>query len=103
MQAPRPEAALLIFAGKGGVGKTTLACAAALHLAESSSRRVLLVSTGPSHSLSACLDVAIEAEPQLILPGLAALEIDSQAEFEALKQQYAGRYREVSGVGFQQL
>lgn len=90
MQVPRPEVALLIFAGKGGVGKTTLACAAALHLAESSSRRVLLVSTGPSHSLSGCLDLAIEAEPKRILPGLDALEINSQAEFEALKQQYAG-------------
>lgn len=90
MQVPRPGVALLIFAGKGGVGKTTLACAAALHLAATSSRRVLLVSTGPSHSLSDCLDVAIEAEPRPILPGLAALEIDSQAEFEALKQQYAG-------------
>ncbi len=90
MQVPRPEVALLIFAGKGGVGKTTLACAAALHLAETSSRRVLLVSTGPSHSLSGCLDVAIEAAPKRILPGLAALEINSQAEFAALKQQYAG-------------
>ena len=90
VQVPRPEISLLIFAGKGGVGKTTLACATALRLAESFSRRVLLVSTGPAHSLSECLDVAIEAEPKRILPGLAALEIDSQAEFEVLKQQYAG-------------
>ena len=90
VQMPRTGAALRIFAGKGGVGKTTLACATALRLAESFSRRVLLVSTGPAHSLSGCLDVAIEAEPKRILPSLTALEIDSQAEFEALKQQYAG-------------
>ena len=90
MQVPGPGVSLLIFAGKGGVGKTTLACAAALQLAESSSRRVLLVSTGPSHSLSGCLDQAIDSEPKPILPGLTALEIDSEAEFEAMKRQYAG-------------
>ena len=90
MQVPGPGVALLIFAGKGGVGKTTLACAAALHLAECSSRRVLLVSTGPSHSLSGCLDQAIDSKPRRILPGLTALEIDSEAEFEAMKRQYAG-------------
>ena len=89
-QAPRAEVSLLIFAGKGGVGKTTLACATALRLAQGLSRKVLLVSTGPAHSLSGCLDQAIDSEPKLILPGLTALEINSEAEFEALKQQYAG-------------
>jgi arsenite-transporting ATPase len=89
--SPPPGTTLLIFAGKGGVGKTTLACATALHLAKRSShRRVLLVSTGPTHSLSSCLDMPIDSQPQYVLPGVTAIEIDSEAEFEALKQQYAG-------------
>ena len=89
--SPPPGTTLLIFAGKGGVGKTTLACATALHLAKRSShRRVLLVSTGPTHSLSSCLDMPIDSQPQYVLPGVTAIEIDSEAEFEALKRQYAG-------------
>ncbi|MFZ0913615.1 MAG: ArsA family ATPase [Candidatus Korobacteraceae bacterium] len=89
--SPPPGTSLLIFAGKGGVGKTTLACATALHLAKrSSDSRVLLVSTGPSHSLSSCLDMPIDSQPQYVLPGVTAIEIDSEAEFAALKHQYAG-------------
>ena len=84
------ESALLIFAGKGGVGKTTLACAAALHLAENSSgKNVLLVSTGPAHSLSSCLEMSLASAPTSVLPHLTAHEIDSEAEFEGLKRQYA--------------
>ena len=86
-----PRASLFIFAGKGGVGKTTLACATAVHLAEHrSGENVLLVSTGPAHSLSSCLAMSIGAQPKRVLPHLTALEIDSVSEFEALKRQYAG-------------
>ncbi len=89
--SPPRGSTLLIFAGKGGVGKTTLACATALHLAErSAGRKVLLVSTGPAHSLSSCLDMPISSQPECVVPGVTAIEIDSEAEFEVLKQQYAG-------------
>lgn len=91
VQSPPPEATLLIFAGKGGVGKTSLACATALELARNTSgENVLLFSTGPAHSLSACLEVEIGSRPRVVVSGLTAMEIDSQAEFEALKKQYAG-------------
>lgn len=81
---------LVIFAGKGGVGKTTLACATALHLARySPGRKVLLVSTGPSHSLASCLDIPITSQPEGVLPGVTAIEIDSEAELRTLKEQYA--------------
>lgn len=87
---PERETSLLILAGKGGVGKTTLACATALRLAKTAlSRNVLLVSTGPSHSLSKCLNLQLSSQPGYVSPGLSAMEIDSQAEFETLKQQYA--------------
>lgn len=91
VQFPPLEATLLIFAGKGGVGKTTLACATALQLAQNNpGKDVLLFSTGPAHSLSGCLEVPIDSRPRVVMSGLTAMEIDSQAEFEALKKQYAG-------------
>ena len=88
---PPPETTLLIFAGKGGVGKTTLACATALQLAHTGSgKNVLLFSTGPAHSLSGCLETQIDSRPKVVSSGLTALDIDSEAELEALKKQYAG-------------
>ena len=88
---PPPETTLLIFAGKGGVGKTTLACATALQLARNTpGKNVLLFSTGTAHSLSGCLEMPVDSEPRVVRSGLTAMEIDSQAEFEALKKEYAG-------------
>jgi arsenite-transporting ATPase len=89
VEHPRPEASLLIFAGKGGVGKTTLACATALRLAqEGSQRKILLFSTGPAHALSSCLEMPVSSRPQLVTAGLSAVQIDSEAEFQALKTRY---------------
>ncbi|MEX2553168.1 MAG: ArsA family ATPase [Actinomycetota bacterium] len=81
---------LLFFAGKGGVGKTTLACATSLRLArESPDLEVLLFSTDPAHSLSTCMETPVGPAPTRIVPGLTALEIDAEAEFHSLKQLYA--------------
>jgi arsenite-transporting ATPase len=80
---------LLLFAGKGGVGKTTLACATAVRLAqERPERPVLLFSTDPAHSVGDCLDRPVGPHPTPIVAGLTALEIDAQAEFDALKAEY---------------
>jgi arsenite-transporting ATPase len=87
---PCPEMTLFLFAGKGGVGKTTLACATALRMAcELGDKEIFLFSTDPAHSLSACLDTQIGAKPTRLIPGLTAMEIDSQSEFQTLKDQYA--------------
>ena len=86
---PAPSTTMLIFAGKGGVGKSTLACATAVRLAqETPGREILLCSTDPAHSLTACLGLPVGPQPVRVLPGLTAMEIDAAAEFQALKQQY---------------
>ena len=63
----------LFFTGKGGVGKTSHACAAAIALADAG-RRVLLVSTDPASNLDQVFGVSIGREPTPIaeVPGLAA-------------------------------
>jgi arsenite-transporting ATPase len=83
------DATFLVFAGKGGVGKTTLACATALRLAQDfPEKEVLLFSTDPAHSLSACLDVPVGPDPTRLIRGLTALEIDAQAQFQEFREQY---------------
>jgi arsenite-transporting ATPase len=87
---PSGRMQFVLLAGKGGVGKTTLSCATAMRLARDlPGKRVLLFSTDPAHSLSACLHVPIGSRPAVIFPGLTAMEIDAKAEFEKLKTRYA--------------
>ncbi len=85
--APSADIALMIFAGKGGVGKTTMACATALRIA-SDGRNVLLFSADPAHSLSDCLNQQVGPTPAPIVPRLDAMEIDAKAEFRKLKEEY---------------
>jgi arsenite-transporting ATPase len=86
---PPTTTRLLLFAGKGGTGKTTLACATALRLNRVWPRRkVLLFSTDPAHSLADCLGLAVGPQATRVAAGLWALEMDAQAELESLKQQY---------------
>jgi len=56
-------APFLFFTGKGGVGKTTLACATAIGLAEAG-QRVLLVSTDPASNLDEMLTTALSNRPR---------------------------------------
>jgi arsenite-transporting ATPase len=80
--APR----FLFFTGKGGVGKTSLACACALSLADAD-RRVLLVSTDPASNLDEMLGVALSDHPTPV-PGaqrLDALNIDPDAAADAYR------------------
>jgi arsenite-transporting ATPase len=76
----------LFFTGKGGVGKTSLACACALSLADAG-RRVLLVSTDPASNLDEMLGVELSDRPTAIpgAPGLDALNIDPGAAAEAYR------------------
>ena len=76
----------LFFTGKGGVGKTSIACASAIRLAEAG-RQVLLVSTDPASNVGQVFGVAIgnRIVPIEAVPGLAALEIDPQAAAHAYR------------------
>ncbi|MGE0094501.1 MAG: arsenical pump-driving ATPase [Alphaproteobacteria bacterium] len=76
----------LFFTGKGGVGKTTLACAVALALADRG-KRVLLVSTDPASNLDEMLGTALDnrARPVAGAPGLSAMNIDPEAAAEAYR------------------
>jgi len=73
------ERAVLFFGGKGGVGKTTCAAAAAL-AASRAGKRVLLVSTDPAHSTSDIFERKIGPQPIELLPSLHAMEIDAATE-----------------------
>ncbi|MEJ3658916.1 ArsA family ATPase [Actinomycetes bacterium KLBMP 9759] len=69
---------VVLFTGKGGVGKTTLAAATAAHLARAG-RKVLVVSTDPAHSLGDALDADLTGEPVELEQGLFAAHVDTRA------------------------
>jgi len=82
---------IVIFGGKGGVGKTTAAAAFALALAEGESKRkVLVLSTDPAHSLSDSFAEEIGEKKTGVagVSNLDAMEIDPGKWFEDLKQHY---------------
>ena len=91
-QPPR----FLFFTGKGGVGKTSIACATAIHLA-ASGRRVLLVSTDPASNVGQVFGLRIgnTITPVPNVPHLAALEIDPQAAAQAYRDRIVGPVRGV--------
>jgi arsenite-transporting ATPase len=89
-QPPR----FLFFTGKGGVGKTSLACATAVRLADEG-KNVLLVSTDPASNVGQVFGVAIGNAITLIpeVARLSALEIDPQAAAQAYRDRIVGPVR----------
>lgn len=89
-QAPR----FLFFTGKGGVGKTSIACATAIHLADAG-QHVLLVSTDPASNVGQVFGTGIGNRITEIadVPGLSALEIDPQAAAQAYRDRIVGPVR----------
>ncbi|CAN1510695.1 Arsenical pump-driving ATPase [Methylophilaceae bacterium] len=89
-QPPR----FLFFTGKGGVGKTSIACATAIQLAEAG-KRVLLVSTDPASNVGQVFGVTIgnNITPVPAVQNLAALEIDPQAAAQLYRDRIVGPVR----------
>ncbi len=88
----------ILFGGKGGVGKTTLAATTALAMAEhDSGKKILLFSTDPTGSLADSLGCPIGDEPTPIaeVSGLYAMQINAEDQLEDLKQRYMEEINEV--------
>ena len=81
--APNPAVAakVLLFTGKGGVGKTTTAAATAVELAQRG-RRVVVTSADPAHSLADVFDVAVGPEPTAVAARCDAQQLDALARME---------------------
>ena len=73
---------VLLFTGKGGVGKTTVAAATAVRAA-AAGHRTLVMSTDPAHSLGDSFDLAISDDATNIAPNLWAEQIDAQNRLES--------------------
>ncbi|MEN6479725.1 MAG: TRC40/GET3/ArsA family transport-energizing ATPase [Anaerolineales bacterium] len=88
----------ILYTGKGGVGKTTLAAATALGSTDAG-RRTLVISTDIAHSLADALGEPLANEPRLVAGGpLEACELDTGAELERywgdIKRRIAGALQE---------
>jgi len=72
---------VLLFTGKGGVGKTTTAAATALRIAQRG-QRVIVTSADPAHSLSDSMGVALGSEPIEVAPRCWAQQLDARQRLE---------------------
>lgn len=86
----------LFFTGKGGVGKTSVACATALSLARAG-RKVLLVSTDPASNIGQVFGLAVGNTVTAVAeaPGLSALEIDPEQAADAYRERILAPVRGV--------
>ena len=84
----------IFFTGKGGVGKTSIACASAVNLADAG-LKVLLVSTDPASNVGQVFGTKIgnNITPIPNVPNLSALEIDPQAAAQAYRDRIIGPVR----------
>lgn len=85
---------IILYTGKGGVGKTSMAAATAAHLA-AKGKKVLVMSTDQAHSLSDSFNKKLGKEPLLIAENLYAMEIDSVYESEKNWGNLKGYMREL--------
>lgn len=87
----------LFFTGKGGVGKTTLACAVALELADQG-KRILIVSTDPASNLDEMLDTRLADTPRPVTgaPNLSAMNIDPEKAADDYRRRVLDQMNEKS-------
>ncbi|MEW8985854.1 MAG: ArsA-related P-loop ATPase, partial [Bacillus sp. (in: firmicutes)] len=84
----------LFFTGKGGVGKTSTACATAVTLADEG-KKVLLVSTDPASNLQDVLEIGQTNTPNPLpnVPNLFACNLDPEEAARAYRDKIIGPYR----------
>ena len=73
---------VILYTGKGGVGKTTVAAATAVRCAQLG-QRTLVISTDAAHSLGDSLDVPLGEEPRKVAPNLWAQEVNALHQLES--------------------
>ena len=91
---------VILFTGKGGVGKTTIAAATGLRVAGTGAR-TLVVSTDPAHSLADALDVALADRPTSVVGTLWGQQLDARVRLEdqwGELRSYLGRVLDWAGV-----
>ena len=96
MNLPQDLTRNLLFTGKGGVGKTSIACAIAISLA-GGGKRVLLVSTDPASNLDEVLETRLGIRPTPIagMSGLHGMNVDPQEAARLYRERVLGPYREL--------
>ncbi len=94
----KPEINAIIFAGKGGLGKTTLSSALAYHISQNMDKRVLCFSTDPQASLSDIFEQNVFGKGEVeIAKKLSLLEIDADSKIasytDSIKQKIKDLYK----------
>lgn len=84
----------LFFTGKGGVGKTSMACATAVGLAEQG-KKILLISTDPASNLDEVLETKLKSTPTKVngVPNLFAMNINPIVAAGEYRERMVGPYR----------
>ena len=94
---PWKDTKALFFTGKGGVGKTTVSCIAALYTAQKG-LKTLLVTTDPAAHIGEVLDVEVGSKPVKITENLYAVMVDQEEAFREYKEKVLndarGKYSE---------
>src|SRR5437868_12374751 len=94
---------LTFFLGKGGVGKTTVSTAYALHASGKPGRNVVLISTDPAHSLADVLDVKLKSGMQTLRKSgagkLSVWQVDAGTRFQEFLDEYRSAITELVEQG----
>jgi len=94
---PAKETKAIFFTGKGGVGKTTISCIAALYISQKGFK-TLLVTTDPAAHIGEVLDMKVGSEPTRITDNLYAVMVDQEEAFRQYKERVLneakGKYSE---------